>query len=180
VDKIQKLQDLANSDNPVVSKMAKEQLERLATEGAVQVQVGSATGNIDAEVRAIIDALNSAISGGVSDPDEIRTIVLEELKKIKIDYDDLSDALKSMLNSSKKVEVVVRNIVGRSTTTSSTDAFLKRTSTCMAGQEPEKHTQRKKSPIYSGGNWLLLTAISLQVLLTLLVDKLLKAIRRAN
>lgn len=127
MDKIQKLQDLANSDNPVVSKMAKEQLERLATEGAVQVQVGSATGNIDAEVRAIIDALNSAISGGVSDPDAIRTIVLEELKKIKIDYDDLSDALKSMLNSSKKVEVVVRNIVGRSTTTSSTDAFLKRT-----------------------------------------------------
>ena len=126
MDKIQKLQDLANSDNPVVSKMAKDQLERLATEGAVQVQVGSVQSDVDAEVRAIIDALNSAISGGVSDPDDIRTIVLEELKKIKIDYDDLSDALKSMLNSSKKVEVVVRNIVGRSTTTSSTDAFLKR------------------------------------------------------
>jgi cobaltochelatase CobS len=126
VDKTQKLQELANSDNPIVAKNAKDQLERLATEGAVQVQVASATGNMDAEVMAIIDALNAAVSGGVSDPDEVRKIVIEELRKIKIDYDDLSDSLKSMLNSSKKVEVVVRNIVGKSTTTSSTDAFLKR------------------------------------------------------
>lgn len=126
MDKVQKLQELANSDNPIVAQAAKDQLERLATEGAVQVQVASVSDNVDAEVKAIIDALNAAVSGGVTDPDEIRQIVTEELAKLKIDYDDLSDSLKSMLNSSKKVEVVVRNIVGKSTTTSSTDAFLKR------------------------------------------------------
>ena len=126
MDKTQKLQELANSDNPIIAQAAKDQLERLATEGAVEVQVAAATGSMDAEVKAIIDALNAAVSGGVSDPDEVRQIVIDELRKVKIDYDDLSDSLKSMLNSSKKVEVVVRNIVGKSTTTSSTDAFLKR------------------------------------------------------
>ena len=88
MDKTQKLQELASSDNPIIAQAAKDQLERLATEGAVQVQVAAATGTMDAEVKAIIDALNAAVSGGVSDPDEVRQIVIDELRKIKIDYDD--------------------------------------------------------------------------------------------
>lgn len=125
---IQKLEDLAaNSTNPVIRENAKKQLENLATMGSLKIQTAAAQPtNLDPEVEAILTALNNAVKGsGVANISDIRTIVIEELGKKKINFNDLSDSLKALLNSTRKVELTIRTISSVKTTTTNSE-FISR------------------------------------------------------
>jgi cobaltochelatase CobS len=109
---IARLEDLAqNSPVPLIREQAKKELEKLATIGSVQVQSASAgvTG-LDPEVQAVLDALNMAVQGGGV-----------------ANFNDLSDSLKALLNSTRKVELTIRNIAtGKTATTTTSNSFINR------------------------------------------------------
>jgi cobaltochelatase CobS len=58
--------------------------------------------------------------GGVANVNDIRKVVIDELAKRKINFNDLSDSLKALLNSNRKVELTIRNIASSQTTTTTT------------------------------------------------------------
>jgi midasin (ATPase involved in ribosome maturation) len=126
---IARLEDLAkNSPVPLVREQAQKELEKLASIGSVQVQSANAgvTG-LDPEVQAVLDALNMAVQGGgVANLNDIRQVVIDELAKRKINFNDLSDSLKALLNSTRKVELTIRNIASVKTTTTTNNDFLTR------------------------------------------------------
>ena len=126
---IARLEDLAkNSPVPLVREQAQKELEKLASIGSVQVQSANAgvTG-VDPEVQAVLDALNMAVQGGgVANINDIRQVVIDELAKRKINFNDLSDSLKALLNSTRKVELTIRNIASVNTTTTTNNDFLTR------------------------------------------------------
>lgn len=126
---IARLEDLAkNSPVPLVREQAQKELEKLASIGSVQVQSANAgvTG-LDPEVQAVLDALNMAVQGGgVANINDIRQVVIDELAKRKINFNDLSDSLKALLNSTRKVELTIRNIASVNTTTTTNNDFLTR------------------------------------------------------
>lgn len=126
---IARLEDLAkNSPVPLVREQAQKELEKLASIGSVQVQSASAgvTG-LDPEVQAVLDALNMAVQGGgVANINDIRQVVIDELAKRKINFNDLSDSLKALLNSTRKVELTIRNIASVNKTTTTNNDFLTR------------------------------------------------------
>lgn len=126
---IARLEDLAkNSPIPLVREQAQKELEKLASIGSVQVQSANAgvTG-LDPEVQAVLDALNMAVQGGgVANINDIRQVVIDELAKRKINFNDLSDSLKALLNSTRKVELTIRNIASVKTTTTTNNDFLTR------------------------------------------------------
>jgi len=126
---IARLEDLAkNSPVPLVREQAQKELEKLASIGSVQVQSANAgvTG-LDPEVQAVLDALNMAVQGGgVANLNDIRQVVIDELAKRKINFNDLSDSLKALLNSTRKVELTIRNIASVKTTTTTNNDILTR------------------------------------------------------
>ena len=126
---IARLEDLAkNSPVALVREQAQKELEKLASVGSVQVQSANAgvTG-LDPEVQAVLDALNMAVQGGgVANINDIRQVVIDELAKRKINFNDLSDSLKALLNSTRKVELTIRNIASVKTTTNTNNDFLSR------------------------------------------------------
>lgn len=126
---IARLEDLAkNSPVPLVREQAQKELDKLASIGSVQVQSANAgvTG-LDPEVQAVLDALNMAVQGGgVANINDIRQVVIDELAKRKINFNDLSDSLKALLNSTRKVELTIRNIASVNTTTTTNNDFLMR------------------------------------------------------
>lgn len=126
---IARLEDLAkNSPVPLVREQAQKELEKLASIGSVQVQSANAgvTG-LDPEVQAVLDALNMAVQGGgVANINDIRQVVIDELAKRKINFNDLSDSLKALLNSTRKVELTIRNIASVNKTTTTNNDFLTR------------------------------------------------------
>lgn len=126
---IARLEDLAkNSLVPLVREQAQKELDKLASIGSVQVQSANAgvTG-LDPEVQAVLDALNMAVQGGgVANINDIRQVVIDELAKRKINFNDLSDSLKALLNSTRKVELTIRNIASVNTTTTTNNDFLMR------------------------------------------------------
>lgn len=127
---IARLEDLVkNSSVPLIREQAQKELDKLATIGSVQVQSASAgvTG-LDPEVQAVLDALNMAVQGGgVANINDIRKVVIDELAKRKINFNDLSDSLKALLNSNRKVELTIRNIAsGKTATTTTSNSFVQR------------------------------------------------------
>lgn len=126
---IARLEDLAkNSPVPLVREQAQKELEKLASIGSIQVQsVNAGVTGLDPEVQAVLDALNMAVQGGgVANINDIRQVVIDELAKRKINFNDLSDSLKALLNSTRKVELTIRNIASVKTTTTTNNDFLTR------------------------------------------------------
>jgi cobaltochelatase CobS len=126
---ITRLEDLAkNSPVPLVREQAQKELDKLAQIGSVQVQSANVgvTG-LDPDVQAVLDALNMAVQGGgVANINDIRQVVIDELAKRKINFNDLSDSLKALLNSTRKVQITIRNIASVKTSTQGSDKFLQR------------------------------------------------------
>jgi cobaltochelatase CobS len=126
---IARLEDLAkNSPVPLVREQAQKELDKLAQIGSVQVQSANlGVSGLDPEVQAVLDALNMAVQGGgVANINDIRQVVIDELAKRKIKFDDLSDSLKALLNSTRKVQITIRNIASVKTTTQGSNDFLER------------------------------------------------------
>ena len=124
---IARLEDLAkNSPVPLVREQAQKELDKLASIGSVQVQsVNAGVTGLDPDVQAVLDALNMAVQGGgVANINDIRQVVIDELAKRKINFNDLSDSLKALLNSTRKVELTIRNIASVKTTTNANNDFL--------------------------------------------------------
>lgn len=107
---VEKLQEIiATSTNPEAVEMAKKQLERLTAMGAAQVQIASTSPSVESpELATILDTLRGIVSkGGVgAGKSDIRDVVLEELSIRKINYDDLSESLKALLESFKSTRKV--------------------------------------------------------------------------
>ncbi len=122
---VEKLQEIiATSTNAEAVEMAKKQLERLTSMGAAQVQIASTSPSVESpELAIILDTLRSVVSkGGVgAGKSDIRDIVLEEFAIRKINYDDLSESLKALLESFKstrKVQLTISSMgVGGTQTT---------------------------------------------------------------
>lgn len=115
---------ISTSDNQVAVDTARKQLERLSTEGQVEViQASTSNEPMDSDVRAIIDALNNVVSGGSSS--DVRKQIAEYLSKVGVSEDDLSPSLLAMLNSSRKVEITIKTLTSKANGSSNND-FVKR------------------------------------------------------
>lgn len=130
---VEKLQEIiATSTNPEAVEMAKKQLERLTSMGAAQVQIASTAPSVEnPELATILDTLRSVVSkGGVgAGKSDIRDVVLEELAIRKINYDDLSESLKALLESFKstrKVQLTISSMGVSGTQTSQGGSMLDR------------------------------------------------------
>lgn len=121
---VQKLQEIiATSTNPEAVEMAKKQLERLTSMGAAQVQIASTMPSSESsELGNLVQILNNIVSkGGVgASPSEIRDVVLQELAIRKINYDDLSESLKALLESFKSTRKVQLTISSMGVSNTST------------------------------------------------------------
>ena len=118
---------IATSKDPVIVKKAEEQLAKLRTQGANEIQIAQVlpTANVDPQVAALIAALNAAASsGGGASSGDIRAEVLKELALRKINYDDLSDSLKAKLNSSLQVNLTITQMGVTSKVLLDNDKFL--------------------------------------------------------
>jgi cobaltochelatase CobS len=94
--------------------LAKKELARLQAVGSAQIQTAAMTGEGDAELMAVLNALQAAMKGGggsISMAD-LRKAVNEELAKRKITIDDLSPQLLGTLNSTRAVSFTVRKLFG--------------------------------------------------------------------
>lgn len=113
-------QDIVNDTTvpELLRNQAQKQIERLASIGSAQVQTSASTGSGDAQIQAVIDAMQAAVNayaGKSGNPEQIKKIVDEEISKSKIDFSQLSDGLKAMLQSSQKVELTIRQMAAVST-----------------------------------------------------------------
>lgn len=106
------INDPTSSD--VNKELARKNLERLQAVGSAQIQMAAMTGEGDAELMAVLSALQSAMkgSGGNVNMADLRKAVNEELAKRKINIDDLSPQLLGALNSTRPVTFTVRKLFG--------------------------------------------------------------------
>jgi cobaltochelatase CobS len=113
---IETLEGIINdpSSTPVNVELARKQLERLQAVGSAQIQTAAMTGEGDAELMAVLSALQSAMKGGGGNISiaELRKAVNEELAKRKITIDDLSPQLLGTLNATRPVSFTVRKLFG--------------------------------------------------------------------
>ncbi len=112
----------------LLRNQAQKQIDRLASIGSAQIQTSASTGVGDPQIQAVIDAMQAAVNayaGKSGNPEQIKRIVDEEISKSKIDFSQLSDGLKAMLQSSQKVELTLRQMAAVSTKVVS-NAFITR------------------------------------------------------
>lgn len=148
-DEIARLQAIADnaSYSDVMRENAKKQLEFLATQGKVQVMSQQAGVTLDPNAQAILDALNSAIGKGYQSSGDIRKEIEDILKVRKIVENDLSDSLKALITSSRKLELTLTQISGNVTSTTTSEAFLRLPLTQMLLSDMEA---RNNSYLYGG------------------------------
>ena len=108
---------IATNPNPkdVADAQAQlDQLNRLATIGSAQVQVASQQGTADADLLAVLGAIERAVKvgGGNVTQDEIRRLLNEELENRKIKESDLSPSLLSFINSKRQVNLTINKLLG--------------------------------------------------------------------
>lgn len=124
---IERLNEIINS--PTSSQRAidsaKSQLARLEAEGNVQVLNQQAGVVNDPQIQALLDGLNQAMSKGYTSTIDIRKEIEDVLKFRKITEGDLSDSLKALISSTRKLELTITQISGNQSSTTTTDAFLK-------------------------------------------------------
>jgi cobaltochelatase CobS len=104
---------------------AKTQLARLEAEGNVQVMNQQAGVSVDPNVQAILDGLNKALNKGYTNTADIRKEIEEVLKFRKITEGDLSDSLRALISSTRKLELTITQINGNVSRTTTQDSFLK-------------------------------------------------------
>ena len=127
--KIARLENIINtSQDPEQVSIAKKELEHLSSIGSAQLKVAAATGSESDQIAALLNALTLAVEkgGGSASKSDIQAAVSDELAKHKIDYSDLSDSLKALINSTQKVNITVKQISGLTTSTTSDADFLKK------------------------------------------------------
>jgi len=108
---------IATNPNPkdVADAQAQlDQLNRLASIGSAQVQVASQQGTADADLLAVLGAIERAVKvgGGNVTQDEIRRLLNEELENRKIKESDLSPSLLSFINSKRQVNLTINKLLG--------------------------------------------------------------------
>jgi MoxR-like ATPase len=127
-DTIKRLEEIiATSTNPVAVDSAKKQLERLGTQGQIQVLQGAtSTEPLDADVQAVINALNNVVGGSSNaSSSDVRKEIMSYLKSVGVSESDLSPSLRAMLNSSRKVEITIKTLSATASGSSNND-FIKR------------------------------------------------------
>jgi len=103
----------APASTPLMKDQAQKAIERLAVTGQIQVQQGMGGTPANPQVKAVIDALQKAVDnykGGSVDAAQVQALVEQELKRLKISFSDLDDNLKSMIQSTQKVELTIRQM----------------------------------------------------------------------
>ena len=120
---------IATSNDPAIVDIAKKQLEALESIGGAQVQIAQATQSQDPEILAVLGALEKIIQGGgggnVSQND-LRKAINEELKIRKITKSDLSLDLLAFIESERKVQITINQMLGVSNVTSTKSSFVER------------------------------------------------------
>jgi len=117
--------------NPQAVASAQAQLKMLETEGKVMVHSQAAGMIQDPAAQAVLDALNKAISKGYTSGIDVRKEIEDVLKARKINEADLSDSLRALIQSSRKIELTITQLNAQPKVTSTTDAFLQRPLTQM-------------------------------------------------
>jgi MoxR-like ATPase len=117
--------------NPQAVASAQSQLKMLETEGKVMVHSQAAGVIQDPAAQAVLDALNKAISKGYTSGIDVRKEIEDVLKARKINEADLSDSLRALIQSSRKIELTITQLNAQPKVTSTTDAFLQRPLTQM-------------------------------------------------
>lgn len=129
---IERLQAIIDKNaNPQIVESARAQLKMLETEGKVAIHNQAAGVTQDPDAQAILDALNKAISKGFTSGVDVRKEIEEVLKARKINENDLSDSLRALIQSSRKIELTITQLNAQPKVTSTTEAFLKRPLTQM-------------------------------------------------
>lgn len=124
-------QEIANdtSYSDTMRNQAQKQIDRMGSLGSAQVQtMNPNTTGLDPQVQAVLTALQTAVSayqGKNINPTQLKKLVDDEIAKAKIDFSQLSDGLKAMLQSQVKVELTIRQMAAVSTKTVS-NAFITR------------------------------------------------------
>ena len=100
-------QDVADAQSQL------DQINRLASIGSAQIQSASQSGTADADLLAVLSAIERAVktSGGNVTQDEIRTLLNEELLIRKINKDDLSPSLLAWMDSTRKVNLTIGKLL---------------------------------------------------------------------
>jgi len=129
---IERLQAIIDKNaNPQIVESAIAQLKMLETEGKVAIHNQAAGVTQDPDAQAILDALNKAISKGFTSGVDVRREIEEVLKARKINETDLSDSLRALIQSSRKIELTITQLNAQPKVTSTTDAFLQKPLTQM-------------------------------------------------
>lgn len=99
-------------------KRAQDTLNKLQAIGGAQVQAAAIAGEGDAELMAVLNALQSALKsgGGNVSMTDIRKAVSDELAKRKITESDLAPSLLAFLNSTRAVKLTTGRLLGFQTT----------------------------------------------------------------
>jgi Cdc6-like AAA superfamily ATPase len=130
--KIERLQAIIDKNaDPKIVESAIAQLKMLETEGKVAIHNQAAGVTQDPDAQAILDALNKAISKGFTSGVDVRKEIEEVLKARKINETDLSDSLRALIQSSRKIELTITQLNAQPKVTSTTDAFLQKPLTQM-------------------------------------------------
>lgn len=129
IERLQAIIDKNASPQTVAS--AQSQLRMLETQGKVAIHNQSAGVTQDPDAQAILDALNKAISKGYTSGVDVRKEIEDVLKARKINETDLSDSLRALIQSSRKIELTITQLNAQPKVTSTTDAFLQKPLTQM-------------------------------------------------
>ena len=103
---IEKLKDIiANSSDATAKATAEKMLQRLEAQGSVAVMSQAQGASLDPNVQALLDGLNNALSKGLSKATDIRQEIEDIFKVRKISEQDLSDSLRALITSNRKLEL---------------------------------------------------------------------------
>lgn len=130
-ERIEKLKSILADEtiSQIVKDSAQKELSRLESQGAVAVQAQHQGVTLDPNALVILQAIEKALGeggkgGGSVSPDEVRKEIQEYLKNHKISESDLSDQLRALIASSKKIELVITQISGTKSIASTNSKFV--------------------------------------------------------
>lgn len=123
IDKLKEI--IANSSDATAKATAEKMLQRLEAQGAVAVMSQAQGVSLDPNVQALLDGLNNALSKGLSKATDIRQEIEDIFKIRKITEQDLSDSLRALITSNRKLELTIHQISGSISKTTTQEKFLK-------------------------------------------------------
>lgn len=126
--RLQELQEqLANATNTIVKERLQKEIDKeIAKQSASAPAQGQSSG-VDPQLIQVLAALESAVSRS-SAPQQSASVqaLVDALKIYKINLNDLSDSVKALIQSQRKVEVVVRQVSNKTMATQVQSAMLER------------------------------------------------------